>query len=68
MNKSILELVHETADGLHKAGVMDTKTKTMREFDVLCLPSVTVSVLCVDSPMHANRLHHTTEHQQGIQG
>ena len=37
-NKSILEVVHETADGLHKAGVMDTKT--MREFDALCLPPV----------------------------
>ncbi len=37
-NKSILEAVHETADGLHKAGVMDAKT--MREFDALCLPPV----------------------------
>jgi putative transcriptional regulator len=37
-NKSILEVVHETADGLHKAGVMDGKT--MREFDALCLPPV----------------------------
>lgn len=36
--KSILEVVHETADGLHKAGVMDAKT--MREFDALCLPPV----------------------------
>lgn len=38
MDKSILETIHETADGLHKAGVMDTKT--MREFDALCLPPV----------------------------
>lgn len=37
-NKSIMEVVHETADGLHKAGVMDAKT--MREFDALCLPPV----------------------------
>ena len=37
-NKSILEVVHETADGLHKAGVMDAKT--MREFDALCLPPI----------------------------
>ena len=37
-NKTILEVVHETADGLHKAGVMDAKT--MREFDALCLPPV----------------------------
>lgn len=34
----ILEAVHETAKGLHKAGVMDQVT--MREFDQLCLPPV----------------------------
>ena len=34
----ILEAVHETAKGLHKAGVMDQLT--MREFDRLCLPPV----------------------------
>ncbi len=38
MAKKILDVVHETAKGLHEAGVMDTKT--MREFDVLCLPPV----------------------------
>ena len=32
---SILEAVHETATGLHKAGVMDRVT--LREFDRLCL-------------------------------
>lgn len=37
-HKTILDTVHETAKGLHKAGVMDTTT--MREFDVLCLPPV----------------------------
>ena len=36
---SILKAVHETAKGLHAAGVMD-KT-TMREFDSLCLPPIT---------------------------
>lgn len=36
--KKILDAVHETAKGLHKAGVMDAKT--MREFDALCLPRV----------------------------
>ena len=36
--KRILETVHETAKGLHKAGVMNTMT--MREFDALCLPPV----------------------------
>ena len=34
----ILEAVHETAKGLHKAGVMDQVT--LREFDRLCLPPV----------------------------
>ena len=38
MDKSILDTIHETADGLHKTGVMDTTT--MREFDALCLPPV----------------------------
>jgi len=37
-NKSILDAVHATADGLRKAGVMDAVT--MREFDALCLPPV----------------------------
>ena len=36
--KRILNTVHETAKGLHKAGVMGTQT--MREFDALCLPPV----------------------------
>lgn len=35
---SILEAVHETAKGLHKAGVMDQVT--MREFDQLCVPPI----------------------------
>ena len=35
---AILEAVHETAQGLHAAGVMDQVT--MREFDRLCLPPV----------------------------
>jgi putative transcriptional regulator len=34
----ILEAVHETAKGLHKAGVMDQVT--LREFGRLCLPPV----------------------------
>ena len=38
MNESILSAVHETAKGLHKAGVM--KLETMREFDALCIPPV----------------------------
>ena len=35
---TILEAVHDTAKGLHKAGVMDQVT--LREFDRLCLPPV----------------------------
>ena len=38
MSKKILDTVHETAKGLHDAGIMDSTT--MREFDVLCLPPV----------------------------
>ncbi len=38
MAKKILDTVHDTAKGLHKACVMDTKT--MREFDALCLTPV----------------------------
>lgn len=38
MKKSILETVHESAKGLHKAGVVNDVT--MREFDALCLPPV----------------------------
>jgi putative transcriptional regulator len=40
MDKSILEVVHETAKGLNKADLMDVKT--MREFDALCLPPIKV--------------------------
>jgi putative transcriptional regulator len=38
MAARIWDTVHETANGLHEAGDMDTKT--MREFDALCLPPV----------------------------
>ena len=38
MTKSILDVVHETAHGLRKAGAMDVTT--MHEFDALCLPVV----------------------------
>jgi putative transcriptional regulator len=40
MDKSILEVVHESAKDLHDIGVMDEMT--MREFDALCLPPVKV--------------------------
>ena len=35
---AILDAVHETAQGLYNAGVMDQIT--MREFDRLCLPPI----------------------------
>lgn len=38
MDKSILDMVHDTAQDLHAAGVM--KETTLREFDALCLPPV----------------------------
>lgn len=40
MDKSILDVVHDTAKGLKESGLVDTKT--MREFDVLCLPPVKI--------------------------
>ena len=38
MDKSILEVVHESAKGLYDTGVIDVTT--MHEFDALCLPPV----------------------------
>ena len=38
MSSKILKAVHDTAKGLHDAGIMDTVT--MREFDALCLKPV----------------------------
>jgi putative transcriptional regulator len=38
MDKSVLDMVHETAIDLNAAGVM--RETTLREFDVLCLPPV----------------------------
>jgi putative transcriptional regulator len=35
---SLMASIHETAEGLHSAGVMDKRT--MREFDELCLTPV----------------------------
>ncbi|WP_299082580.1 DNA-binding transcriptional regulator [uncultured Paraglaciecola sp.] len=38
MDKSILDVVHDSTKDLHDAGVMDDVT--LREFDALCLPPV----------------------------
>ncbi len=48
---AILEAVHETATGLHKAGVM--ARLTMREFDGLCLPLI--------EPMEPNQIKQIRE-------
>ena len=48
---TILEAVHETAKGLHKAGVMDQIT--LREFDRLCLPPV--------EPLEPKQIKHIRE-------
>lgn len=34
----LMASIHETADGLHSAGLMDKKT--MREFDTMCLTPI----------------------------
>jgi putative transcriptional regulator len=47
----ILEAVHDTAKGLHKAGVMDRIT--LREFDRLCLPPV--------EPLEPEQIKHIRE-------
>jgi len=39
MADSILDVVHNSAQELHDAGLMDEMT--MREFDALCLPPIT---------------------------
>ncbi|HCU05642.1 MAG: transcriptional regulator [Gammaproteobacteria bacterium GWE2_42_36] len=38
MDKTILEVVHESAKGLYDAGLLDLTT--MRKFDDLCLPAI----------------------------
>ena len=38
MDKSILEVVHESAADMQEIGLIDTIT--MREFDAICLPEV----------------------------
>ena len=35
---SLMASIHETAEGLHKAGVMDKRT--MKEFDEMCLTPI----------------------------
>jgi putative transcriptional regulator len=55
----ILEAVHETATGLHKAGVMDRVT--MRDFDRMCLPPVTPL-----EPEQIKRIRETSNVSQAV--
>ena len=48
---AILEAVHETAKGLHAAGVMDQVT--LREFDRMCLPPI--------EPLRPDEIKHIRE-------
>jgi putative transcriptional regulator len=56
---AILEAVHETARGLHKAGVMDQLT--MREFDRLCVPPVPSL-----NPAQIKRIRESSRVSQGV--
>ena len=56
---AILEAVHETARGLHNAGVMDQIT--MREFDRLCLPPVAPL-----APEQIKRIRETSRVSQAV--
>lgn len=56
---SILAAVHDTAKGLHKAGVMDQIT--LREFDQLCLPPVGPL-----EPAQIRRIRETTRVSQAV--
>ena len=57
MDKSILDVVHDTAQDLHAAGVM--KETTLREFDALCLPPVkeytAAQIKCIRTKNHASQ-------------
>ncbi|MBI5040138.1 MAG: DNA-binding transcriptional regulator [Gammaproteobacteria bacterium] len=59
MSKKILKAIHETAKGLRKAGTM--QTKTLREFDALCLPPVKEF-----SPTQIKRLRERNKASQAV--
>lgn len=59
MDKSILDMVHESAQELHKAGVMDEVT--LKEFDALCLPPVKQY-----SPAQIQRIRKRTKASQSV--
>jgi len=57
--QSILESVHETAQGLQAAGAM--QEATLREFDALCLPPVKVL-----SALQIKRIRLANHASQGV--
>jgi len=59
MTSRILKTIHETAQDLHAAGVMNKKT--MREFDALCLPP-----LKVYSPMQIQKMREKCGASQAV--
>ena len=59
MDKSILEVVHESAKDLHDAGLLNEVT--MREFDALCLPPVKIY-----SAMQIKRIRLKSKTSQGV--
>jgi putative transcriptional regulator len=59
MDKSIRDIVHGSALGLHKAGVMDDVT--LREFDALCLQPVKPY-----TPAQIKRIREKTKTSQGV--
>lgn len=59
MARKLLNTVHQTAKGLHKAGLMDTRT--MREFDALCLEPVKSM-----SPVQIRRLRRRNHVSQAV--
>jgi len=55
----ILDAVHSTVKGLHKAGVMDQLT--LKEFDRLCLPPVELL-----KPEQIKRIRESSRVSQGV--
>jgi putative transcriptional regulator len=56
---AILDAVHDTAKGLHQAGVMDQIT--LREFDRLCLPPIAPL-----APEHIKRIREVSRVSQAV--
>lgn len=59
MDKSIREVVHETAKDFHAAGAM--KESTLREFDAACLPPIKKY-----TPAQIKRIRARSQASQGV--